>query len=236
MMHELVALLPIKGHSARVPGKNFRAMAGKPLYRWMLDTLLELPEIDCVVVNTDVPEEIHKQVPPTKRLLIRERPAVLCGDDVSMNRIIADDIEAVAGHRYVMTHATNPLLSVDTIRAAVNQLDAADCDSVFGVNRFQSRFYDEQLRPVNHDPDNLIPTQDLPPWYEENSCIYVFTKESFVASGSRIGVNPSVIETPKLESLDIDTPEDWILAEAMALHQLHTVNDAETISPATGDE
>ncbi|MEM7364096.1 MAG: acylneuraminate cytidylyltransferase family protein [Pseudomonadota bacterium] len=233
MLHELVALLPIKGHSARVPGKNFRAMAGKPLYRWMLDTLLELPEIDRVVINTDVPEEIRKQVPPTKRLLIRERTSALCGDEVSMNRIIEDDIEAVPAQRYVMTHATNPLLSVETIRSAVTQLRETDCDSVFGVNRFQSRFYDDQLSPVNHDPDNLIPTQDLPPWYEENSCIYVFTKESFVASGSRIGLRPTVIETPKLESLDIDTPEDWILAEAMALHHLHTVNDAETISPAT---
>src|SRR5688572_31794219 len=94
--HGLVALLPMKAHSARISGKNFRDFAGKPLFRWILDTLLSMPEIDLVVINTDAREILAtKGLVQSDRILIRERKPELCGDDVSMNLILADDISAV---------------------------------------------------------------------------------------------------------------------------------------------
>ena len=107
----------------------------------------------------------------------------------------------------------------ETIRNSINLFQQAlatrDADSLFSVNRIQSRFYDINTNPINHDPQNLIPTQDLEPWFEENSCFYLFTRKSFYSSGARIGSNPMIYPTPKLESVDIDTEEDWSIAEAI---------------------
>lgn len=216
-----VALLPMKANSERVRGKNFRELAGKPLFRWMLDALLSLESLDKVVINTDA-REILKQhgLEESARIVIRDRRDELCGDSVSMNRIIEDDIAAVPAALYLMTHTTNPLLSASTLRDAIERLQASseEYDSLFSVNRIQTRFYREDGSAVNHDPDTLLRTQDLEPWLEENSCLYLFTRESFARTGSRIGAAPMMFETPKLESVDIDEPEDWVLAEALAQH------------------
>jgi len=218
-MSKLVALLPMKAHSSRVEGKNFRDLAGKPLFRWILDTLLAIKEIDSIIINTDALEVLReKGLPDSEKIIVRERKNALCGDEVSMNLILADDIASKEADAYLMTHTTNPLLSADTIRSAINlyqnQLD--ENDSLFSVNRFQTRFYGESGEPINHDPENLIPTQDLDPWFEENSCLYLFSSDSFMKTNARIGANPTMLETPKLESVDIDEPEDWMLAEALA--------------------
>jgi len=216
-----VALLPIKGHSERLPGKNFRQFCGKPLFRWILDTLLSLPEIGLVVINTDVRkafEELGVDLMP--RVQLRDRKTELCGDLVSMNLILEDDIAAVPADFYVMTHATNPLLGATTISRAIaafrDRRARGDVDSLFTVNRFQSRIYGSDARPLNHDPHNLIRTQDLEPWFEENSNLYLFTAASFRGARARIGSRPMLYETPRLESVDIDDQEGWDVAEAIA--------------------
>jgi CMP-N-acetylneuraminic acid synthetase len=217
----LVALLPMKAHSERVPGKNFRQLRGRPLYRWMLDTLLSLPEVAQAVIDTDAREMLASHGTfQTDRVRILERPAELRGDHVSMNRILEHDIGAVAADLYLMTHTTNPLLGAGTMRAALEaflkQREAGDCDSLFSVNRFQTRFYREDGSAVNHDPADLIRTQDLEPWYEENSNLYLFTRESFAATGARIGARPMLFETPLAESVDIDDAAGWRLASLIA--------------------
>jgi CMP-N-acetylneuraminic acid synthetase len=69
---------------------------------------------------------------------------------------------------------------------------------------------------VNHDPDNLIRTQDLEPWFEENSNLYIFNRDSFAKTKARIGKQPMMFEGPAFESIDIDTPQDWDFAVAAA--------------------
>jgi len=221
--YQTVALLPMKAHSSRVPGKNFRNFAGKPLFRWILDTLLGLEEIDRVVINTDARSILARYgCVDSERVLIRDRKAELCGDEVSMNKVLRDDIEAIQSDCYLMTHTTNPLLSAGTIRAAIAEFRAAqpEKDSLFTVNRHQTRFYREDASPVNHDPDNLIPTQDLEPWYEENSNLYLFTAESFRKTNARIGFSPLLFATPPLESADIDDSTNWHMAEVLALSKM----------------
>lgn len=212
----IVALLPMKANSERVRGKNFRDLGGKPLYRWMLDSLLAVDDIDSVVINTDARAELAETgLVDSDRVIIRDRRPEICGDMVSMNTIIADDLAAVPADIYLMTHATNPLLSPATIRAALTHYRNSDADSLFTVTRVQTRFYRADGSPVNHDPDELIRTQDLEPWFEENSCLYLFTADSFAATGARIGESPLMFETPRLESIDIDEPDDWTLAAAL---------------------
>ncbi len=221
----IVALLPMKAHSARVSEKNFRDFNGKPLFRWILDTLLEISEISKIVINTDAREILgEKGLIDAKRIQIRDRSANLCGDFVSMNRILEDDIKHVPADRYLMTHTTNPLLKTSTIRRALRAFQQAreigTTDSLFAVNRIQTRFYREDGTAVNHDPKSLVRTQDLEPWYEENSTLYIFTAESFAKTNARIGERPILFETPKLESIDIDGQEDWDLAKALAALRL----------------
>ncbi len=216
MLH-IVALLPMKANSERVKGKNFRHFCGKPLFRWMLDTLLDLNEIDRVVINTDARSILEGNgLVDSERVLIRDRKPEISGDLVSMNRVLADDVANVAADIYLMTHTTNPLMSAKTIRSAIEAFQQAqakgEADSLFTVDKIQTRFYRADCSPVNHDPQNLVRTQDLEPWFEENSNLYVFTRESFGETNARIGKKPMLFESPKFESIDIDTPADWNFA------------------------
>jgi CMP-N-acetylneuraminic acid synthetase len=215
---KVVALLPMKAHSERVKGKNFRSFNGKPLYRWILDTLLGIEEISQVVINTDARAILADSgLTDSDRIVIRDRKPELCGDMVSMNLVLADDVAGVAADTYLMTHTTNPLLGAATVRGALRRFDEAMAvgqgDSLFTVNRFQTRFYRADGSAVNHDPDNLVRTQDLEPWFEENSNLYIFTRPSFAATRARIGKRPVMFETPRMESFDIDDQTGWDMAE-----------------------
>jgi CMP-N-acetylneuraminic acid synthetase len=212
----------MKANSQRVKGKNFRPLHGRPLFRWILDSLLALDEVGLVVINTDARAILAENgLTDGPRVTIRDRRPDLCGDTVSMNLILADDIAAVPAETYLMTHTTNPMLSPATIRAALMAyragVAAGTADSLFTVNRIQTRFYRADGSPVNHDPANLIQTQDLEPWFEENSNLYIFSRESFAAANARIGRKPILHVMDRTEAIDIDTPEDWALAEAVAM-------------------
>lgn len=226
MNYKTVALLPMKANSERVRGKNFREFNGKPLFRWILDTLLSIEEIDRVVINTDARHILADNgLIDSDRVLIRDRKPEICGDFVSMNLVLADDVAHVQADTYLMTHTTNPLLSVASTRGALALFHkgVADgtCDSVFTVNKFQTRFYRADSSAINHDPDNLIRTQDLEPWFEENSNLYAFSRASFASTKARIGKKPLMYEMGRTESVDIDDQESWHMAEAMSMYLLN---------------
>lgn len=221
----IVALLPMKANSERVKGKNFRDFNGKPLFRWILDALLEVDEIDQVVVNTDARHILAANgLTDTDRVLIRDRKPEICGDFVSINKVLADDIGNVAADIYLMTHTTNPLMSANTIRNAIKVFHQARgedrADSLFTVDKVQTRFYRSDCSAVNHDPGNLIRTQDMEPWFEENSNLYLFSRESFAITNARIGRRPMMYEGPRFESIDIDDQEDWEFAMVAARYML----------------
>ena len=223
--YKTVALLPMKAHSERVLGKNFKIFAGKPLFRWILDTLLAVDEIDKIVINTDARQILAEQgLTESEKVMIRDRRPEICGGEVSMNLVIQDDLEAVEAETFVMTHTTNPLLSAATIKSAIkvyeNGVANEGKDSLFTVNQFQTRFYRENGSAVNHDPNVLLRTQDLEPWFEENSNLYIFTKESFKSTNARIGKQPILYSTPTLESADIDDATGWRIAEIIALAEM----------------
>jgi len=223
--NRLVALLPMKAHSARVKSKNFRMIAGKPLFRWILDTLLEVDAIERVVINTDARDILAENGltdgDENGRVMIRDRKPEICGDFVSMNLVLGDDVANVASDAYFMTHTTNPLLSPRTIARMYdlyrNGIETGAADSLFTVNKHHTRYYTPEGAPINHDPKNLIRTQDLSPYMEENSVGYIFNAQSFAATEARIGQTPQLFVTPPLESVDIDEPEDWFMAESLLM-------------------
>lgn len=224
MIHnrKVIALVPIKDHSERVRNKNFRDFCGKPLYHHIIHTLDRVYAVDEVVINTDSPRVISEASKLSHKVKIIERPKELCGDFVSTNKIFEYDLTQTEAEIYVQTHATNPLLKPETIAESISKYisveDEFDC--LFGVNEYQSRFYTADGIPVNHDPENLIRTQDLPPLYEENSTLYVFTKESFKKKCRRIGLKPYMYVTPPIESMDIDDEFTFRITELLGLYAI----------------
>lgn len=212
---KIVALVPMRHHSQRVPGKNYRLLDNKPLYQHIIATLMQIPEVSEIVVDTDSPviiEGLRKLFPAVK---VIDRPPALQADDISMNTILLYDISQAPADFYLQTHSTNPLLRPATISRAINTMLSAypDRDSLFSVTRLQTRLYNANGEALNHDPAVLIQTQDLPPVYEENSCIYLFTEETIQKKGTRIGETPILFETTPEESWDIDTEADFKMVE-----------------------
>jgi CMP-N-acetylneuraminic acid synthetase len=211
-----LAIVPMKRHSERVPGKNIRRLHGRPLYCWMLQTLCAVEQIGRVVIDTDA-EEIAEMVTRDFDVQISMRPERLRGDCVSTNELLAHVITRYPAYDcFLQTHVTNPLLTAQTITDAIRALAAQpEKDSLFSVTRLQTRLYDRAGAPINHDPSLLIRTQDLPPLYEENSNLYLFSRASFNRRRTRIGAAPLLFEMNRLEALDIDEESDFRLAEAL---------------------
>ena len=208
---KLAALVPMRHHSQRVPAKNYRMMAGKPLFHHIVETLLSVPLIDQVVVDTDsqpILDGLRKYFPKVR---IIRRPEILSADDVPMNDILLYDTEQVEADYYLQTHSTNPLLKRETISKAVQTflVDFPNHDSLFSVTRLQTRLYDQNGKAINHDPAVLLQTQDLPPVYEENSCLYLFTRDNLLKRHHRIGERPMMFEIDVDEAWDIDNELDF---------------------------
>lgn len=214
-MPKIVALLPMKEHSERVANKNIRPFHGRPLYYHVLSSLLACPYIDSVYIDTDS-SFIVEDAPRNFDVHIIERPEYLRSDFTPMNDIILYDVTQVEADYYVQTHSTNPLLRPQTITAAIEALLASsEHDSLFSVTRLQRRLWDADGRAVNHDPDQLLRTQDLPPVYEENSCLYIFSKPILEARRNRIGERPLMFEIDRIEAWDIDDEQDFQIAELL---------------------
>ena len=216
-IEKIVALVPMRHESVRVPGKNYREMGGKPLFHHIIGSLLACPEINQVVVDTDSPvilEDLEKHFPQVVRLL---RPENLRADTVPTNEILMHDTAQVKADLYLQTHCTNPLLRPDTISIAIQALLKAypAYDSLFGVTRLQTRLWDQLGRPINHNPAILLRTQDLPPVYEENSCIYLFSRETLVQKHNRIGERPMFFEIDASEAWDIDEEIDFTITDLL---------------------
>ena len=217
-----VALVPMRHHSERVPGKNCRLVAGRPLYSYILEALLACSEITQVVVDTDSPaimEGIRREYP---QVAVLERPAHLRGGDVPTNEVILHDIQVTSGELFLQTHCTNPLVRSTTFSDAIRAFRERypEHDSLFSVTRLQKRLWDVDGRPLNHDPGVLLRTQDLPPVYEENSCIYIFDRRGMQARRNRLGERPYLFPMEAEEAWDIDEESDLRMVEFLLTQRL----------------
>ena len=223
-MSKLIALVPMRHHSQRVPGKNYRVLAGKPLFHHIIETLLAVPEIAEILVDTDsepVMDSLRQYFPQVK---IIDRPKHLRADDVPMNDILIHDTAQAQADFYLQTHSTNPLLKPETVSRAIQALltNYPHYDSLFSVTRLQTRLYFQDGRAINHDPRVLIQTQDLPPVYEENSCLYIFTRDNLLKRHHRIGETPRMFEIDADEAWDIDEELDFSITDFLLRRKSHS--------------
>jgi len=217
-MKNVHVFVPVKHESQRVPGKNFRLILGEPLWH---RCIRRFSEDFSIFIDTDS-SDIIQAVGEDKNLqswkiYVRERQGHLCGNDMSVNRLIDhfihSELMVLQDHIVVQIHVTSPFLSPDTVRRAVEHIKSGKYDSVVGCNIIQSRLWREEgllgLVPVNHNPDQLHPTQHLPRFFEENSSLYAFRVSAFDVRRNRIGLNPLFMPVSFPENVDIDTEEDW---------------------------
>jgi CMP-N-acetylneuraminic acid synthetase len=206
--------------SERVRGKNYRLFANKPLYHYIVESLLNCPQITQVCIDTDSPviiEEVDKIFPTVKVLL---RPEHLRDGSIPMNDVLLNSVSQVSSDFYIQTHSTNPLLRSETISNAIDLfLNSPNHDSLFTVTRLQTRLYDANGNPMNHDPNILLRTQDLPPVFEENSNLYIFSKKTLKEKNNRIGYSPLIFEMDRDEAWDIDEEIDFRVAEFLYLNR-----------------
>jgi CMP-N-acetylneuraminic acid synthetase len=208
----------MRHNSERVPGKNYRPLAGIPLYHHVVRALGSVPEIDLTVIDTDsdfITDDCAENFPHVQVLL---RPKHLRDGAIAMNDVLLNTLDQVEADVVLQTHSTNPFLKADTVSAALKLFIAPgrEFDSIFSVTRLQARLWDADTKPVNHDPSVLLRTQDLAPLFIENSCFFIFTPGLLRERGNRIGARPLMFEMGSLEAVDIDTEEDFSLAAAIA--------------------
>jgi CMP-N-acetylneuraminic acid synthetase len=217
MSPRIVALVPMRHSSERVPGKNYRPLGGRPLFHHIIETLRACPEIAEIVIDTDSDTIRTDAAASFPDVRVVERPEHLRAGTVPMNDVLLHDIGRVEADLYLQTHSTNPLLRAATISDGIGRFLAAQAnhDSLFGVTRLQTRLWSADGRPMNHDPAILLRTQDLEPIFEENSCIYLFTRRLLEERGTRIGAKPLLYEIPRDEAWDIDEEVDFEVVSAL---------------------
>jgi CMP-N-acetylneuraminic acid synthetase len=215
-MSIVTAIVPMRHSSERVPGKNYRDLGGVPLYHHVVRALLQTEGVAEVIIDTDsdwILTDAAREFPQVKLVV---RPEHLRDGHTAMNMVLENSVIHASHDTILQTHSTNPFVRAETFHSAINAFFGNDAvDSVFGATRLQGRLWTQDLTPVNHDPAVLARTQDLDPIYLENSCFYVFTKESLAATGNRVGSEPAIVEVDALEATDIDVESDFTLAEAV---------------------
>ena len=211
---KVTALVPMKGNSDRVPNKNIRLLNGKPVCHWIIESLSQSKYINEIIINTDS-LKIKEIVANFEMVKVIDRPGYLIGDAVSIQPLIAHDIEHAKNEYIFQTHSTNPLLTTETIDKAIETYfeNIEQHDALFSVTPFQQRFYFKNGKPVSHDPDCLIQTQLLEPIYHENSCMYIFSRETNRKVKNRLGKKPLFFEMDHLEAADIDEWHDFLWTE-----------------------
>ena len=213
---KIVALMPMRHNSERVPGKNYRPFGdGRPLFHHMVDVMKACPLVEKIVIDTDSPTIKEQCAEKYPDVIVLDRPEHLRDGATPMNDVLLRDIGEVESRFYMQTHSTNPLLRPETLAKAVDTFfeNYPVYDSLFSVTRQQTRYWDPLGRAINHNPNILLRTQDLPPVYEENSCIYIFERETLVQKHNRIGNRPYLFEIEAVEAQDIDEEIDFQVAD-----------------------
>lgn len=223
-MPRIVAIVPMRHASERVSGKNYRNFGDRPLYHHIVRSLAACAQISETVIDTDSPVIVEDAQRSFPSVAVLERPPHLRDGTVPMNDVLLHDVRRIEADFYVQTHSTNPLLRASSIASAVDRFLAGqpNCDSLFTVTRLQTRLWTADGQALNHDPRVLVRTQDLPPVFEENSCLYIFSRESLERDGNRIGQRPVMHELPADEAWDIDDELDFTIAEALYERRQHS--------------
>ncbi len=219
--HKVTALVPIWSDTEMLNG-HLRLFNNKPLYKTLISKLENIFAIDEIIVDTDIFEIEEELLSLFKKVIYVKRPDFLLKADTDINEIIRFDLDQTENNEiFIQTHINKPLLKKETIANALKKFVELEdnYDSLFAVNTYKSRFYNHENKPLNHTLKDTASTKILNPVYEENSCFYVFTRESFLKRNHRIGQKPFLYNTSNIESLELKDSLSYKLAEMLMLYQ-----------------
>ena len=212
---KIVAIVPMKLNNCRLPQKNTKAFTnGKPLCNYILSTLLSIEEIEEVYVYCSNPD-IKDFIPKGVKYLHRNES--LDQDATSMTEVLTCFTNEVPADIYVMTHTTAPFISRKSILKGLDAVKSGEYDSSFAAKKLQDFLWKDGT-PFNYNLSNIPRTQDLDPIYEETSGFYIYKHDVIANLHRRIGVKPFIVEVGEIESVDIDEPEDFMIADAIFNH------------------
>lgn len=221
---EILAIIPARGGSKGIPGKNLRFLAGRPLLVHTLEHVQEAKSVQRVVVSTD--DAAIAEVALAHGAEAIDRPAELASDTASSESALLHVLQHVLREEnyrpdlVVFLQCTSPIRRPHDIDEAIACLIREDADSLLSVVPFHGFFWQrdgEKVRAVNYDYKNRPRRQDRAPEYRENGSIYVFKPSILERQGCRLGGKIAFYEMDARSSVDIDTPTDleyceWLLS------------------------
>ena len=205
---KVVALVPVKLNSQRLPHKNLLPLAGHPLCWHILNTLSKIKLINEVYVYCS-DAAITDYIP--EGVIFKRRDAALDADYIKGFDIYKSFIDEVDADVYILGHTTSPFIKARSIENSLFHVLSEDYDSAFSAKRIQT-FAWYKGTPVNYNLDDVPRTQDLEPVWVETSGFFIFKKEVFTKYHRRIGFVPFIQEVSGAEAIDIDEKEDYDLA------------------------
>ncbi len=211
-MKKIVAVVPMKLNSQRLPQKNMKCFTnGGPLCSYILKTLQKIPVIQEIYVYCSQ-DHIRSCLPDGIKYL--QRSASLDRDDAQMNEVLRCFAEEIFADVYVMTHATSPFVKPQTIQKGLEAVLSGKYDSAFAAEKIQGFLWMNGM-PFNYELNAIPRTQDMQPVYKETSGFYIYERNVMIQKGQRIGKRPYMVETGKIEAVDIDELEDFLIANAI---------------------
>lgn len=205
----MISILPLRKNSKRIKNKNIKKINGIYLYEFILTALIKSKFIKKIIISTDYKLRFNNS-----KIIVHKRPKKLT-TNCNINYVIKDVLDNYGGEEFIQVHATNPLLKTDTIDKAIKyyKKNKKKYNSLFSITEFQKRLWSKNLKPYNHKINSSPTTQNLTKLLEENSCFYIFSRQSFEKKNNRIGSKPGIFNVKKIESIDIDNKEDLDLVK-----------------------
>lgn len=212
MSKKVVSFIPIKLNNQRLPGKNTMLLNDRPMCNYIFDTILQVKSIEEKYVYCS-DEAIREYIPNGISFL--KRDSCLDGFQVKGLEIIEHFIRDIEADIYILTHVTQPFTRSDSIQKALEKVESGEYDSAFSAVEIQDYCW-YQGKPLNYNMQDIVTTQNLEPIYVETGAFFIFTKEVFTKYHQRIGINPYKYVVNQFEAIDVDTSDDFALAEAIA--------------------
>ncbi|MFA4887112.1 MAG: hypothetical protein WC595_02785 [Candidatus Nanoarchaeia archaeon] len=209
----VVAFVPAKGTSTRVTNKNIRKLGDKSLFLHVLDTLLTCHTIQEIYLDSEA--QAVFDLASGRRHKELHRPESLASNRTDGNQLFLYEARQVPdADIYVQVLPTAPFLSQSTIDEAVFRLIVKkEHDSVFAARREKMYLWNADSTPRNYNPMHIPNSVDLPATIIETMSLYAIRKATLLSGKSRIGKTPHILPIPLIESIDINTEEDFAFAE-----------------------
>ena len=222
-MTRWVALMPLRGGSKSIPGKNIGNIAGRPLFAWSLEQAIASGCFDAVHVATDsaqIRQAVEQRCPEA---ILFGRTAASAADTAGTELVMEEFQAQVAFDVLCLIQATSPLTRARHFREAKAQFEAERLDSLATVAPMRRLFWSAEGQPLNYDPANRPRRQDMAGQLTENGAFYFTRREILSRCRARLGGKIGLYEMPEASLLEVDEPVDWAAAEHLLLEELAAI-------------